>query len=88
MNLSYQYKLTPEDYEDLLCECDAKCMICGCSAKEHKARTGRFLVVDHDHMTGKIRGLLCATCNRGIGLLQDNPSLLTKAATYLIERGN
>jgi hypothetical protein len=39
--------------------------------------------VDHCHTTGRIRGLICATCNRGLGLFYDNPELLRKAADYL-----
>jgi hypothetical protein len=39
--------------------------------------------VDHDHTTLKVRGLLCLTCNAGIGMLQDNPDLLERAVQYL-----
>jgi hypothetical protein len=42
-----------------------------------------WLCIDHDHENGRIRGLLCPNCNRGLGLLQDNPSLLRKAAQYV-----
>jgi hypothetical protein len=42
-----------------------------------------WLCIDHDHETGKIRGLLCPNCNRGLGLLQDSPQLLQKAAAYV-----
>lgn len=41
------------------------------------------LVVDHDHTTGKVRGLLCHNCNRALGLLQDNKSYLQSAINYL-----
>lgn len=84
--LKYVYGLTPQEYEELLCMCDAKCMICGMSAKDHKETTGRFLCVDHNHHTGKVRGLLCNSCNTVLGKMQDSPKLLTKAATYLLER--
>lgn len=43
----------------------------------------RPLAVDHDHQTGKIRGLLCLTCNVGIGSLKDNSEILRRAITYL-----
>lgn len=43
----------------------------------------KSLHVDHDHSTGKIRGYLCGSCNRGIGLLQDKSSVMIKAANYL-----
>lgn len=39
--------------------------------------------IDHCHTTGKIRGLLCLTCNAGIGLLRDDPALLRRAVEYL-----
>lgn len=52
-----------------------ECVICG--------DTGP-LVVDHDHKTGQIRGLLCNHCNRGLGHFRDNPELLEFARMYLL----
>ena len=51
-----------------------ECVICG--------DTGE-LVVDHDHTTGKVRGMLCNHCNRGLGHFKDSPMLLEFAAQYL-----
>jgi phage/plasmid primase-like uncharacterized protein len=51
-----------------------ECVICGAKEK---------LAVDHDHKTGKIRGMLCNHCNRGLGHFRDDPTLLEFAAQYL-----
>lgn len=40
--------------------------------------------MDHDHKTGKVRGLLCTPCNTGIGMLQDDPEIVKKALDYLL----
>lgn len=49
---------------------------------------GKSLHVDHDHRSGKIRGLLCGKCNKAIGLLDDRPQLAESAAKYLHRAGN
>jgi hypothetical protein len=50
------------------------CQICGGYQR---------LSIDHDHNTGKVRGLLCSPCNIGLGGFKDNPHSLTKAIEYL-----
>jgi len=72
--------ITKAEYESILVAQDRKCAIC-CS--EEPGRQDRHFAVDHDHTTGKIRGLLCQKCNCGIGLLKDDIYLLEKALIYL-----
>ena len=72
--------LTPEGYDALATAQNGACAICGCRSDT------RALHVDHDHRTGKIRGLLCNNCNRCLGLLKDDVAVLRSAITYL-ERG-
>lgn len=71
------FALTPEDYAALLIEQGGVCAICSAPPGT------RSLCVDHDHTTGAIRGLLCGPCNRGIGLLRDDPAVLRAAIGYL-----
>jgi hypothetical protein len=60
---------------------DGHCEICGRLAEE--AHAGKRLAIDHSHETGAVRGLLCAACNTAIGLLQDDPEVIARAAAYL-----
>lgn len=75
-NLKRRYNITPEQYFDLLKIQDNACAIC-------RRQSKRKLAVDHDHISGEIRGLLCTSCNTGIGLLQDCPHVLNNALKYL-----
>ena len=78
-----KFGITAEQYKAKLAEQNGVCAICGGVGKVD--RTGRvsLLVVDHNHDTKAIRGLLCKTCNLGLGYLKDKASLLENAATYL-----
>lgn len=73
------YTLTPEEYEIKLEEQKHSCAICGI----HQSKLRVALCVDHNHENGENRGLLCDSCNRGIGLLKDSAEILDKAASYL-----
>lgn len=73
---------TPSDYEKAYLAQHGKCAICGCNL--NSSRYTRF-AGDHDHKTGKLRGLLCTNCNTAIGLLKDSPLRCRNAAEYLEE---
>jgi hypothetical protein len=76
----YTYGISLQEYNELAQEQNNCCAICGIHAKHtHNSK----LVVDHDHDTGEVRGLLCSKCNKGIGLLQDNSDFCNSAAEYL-----
>jgi DNA-binding transcriptional MerR regulator len=75
IKLRQNFGLTIEQYADMLSEQDGVCAIChGINA------SGRRLAVDHDHVTGKIRGLLCSQCNTSLGHYE---KIKDKAQSYL-----
>lgn len=77
-HLSRTFGLTAEQYEAMVVAQDGHCAQC-----VRRDLPEKRLAVDHDHKTGRIRGLLCADCNRGIGLFGDDPERLRAAADYL-----
>lgn len=79
------YGISLEDYELLQIQQNNSCAICKMPETKFNKRLNCFfkLSVDHDHLTGKVRGLLCHNCNAGIGNLRDNISLLENAVSYL-----
>jgi len=82
--LHRQYNISLEDYRDLFVEQDGKCRICESDGRSRiSIHHSMPLVIDHDHRTLKVRGLLCHTCNTALGQLEDSVELLTKAIHYL-----
>ena len=77
-HLRMYFRMDVEDYFDMLDAQNGVCAICGETCK-----SAQRLSVDHDHTTGEIRGLLCRSCNSGIGYFQDSVKLLKKAIQYL-----
>jgi len=78
MKLKKGYGINLNIFNNLLEKQNNKCEICQI---EFNNPSEGF--VDHDHKTGKIRGLLCNSCNRGIGLLKDNVNVLLRAVKYI-----
>lgn len=77
-HLIRKYGVTFETYRRLLEVQHGQCAICG-----RPEPSNRMLDVDHDHATGRVRGLLCTSCNRVLGHAQDSASRLRRAADYL-----
>jgi hypothetical protein len=69
------YGISRAEFEDLLLSQEGKCKIC--QRKMNRPHT------DHDHISGRVRGLLCSTCNSGLGCFGDIPEFLRRAADYL-----
>jgi hypothetical protein len=80
--LRKNYGLTAEAYNTMVAEQGGICSICK-RPPHTKGKNGNMLLVDHDHKTGVVRGLLCHDCNRMLAEAQDNPSVLRAAANYL-----
>ncbi len=82
-NLQFAYGITIEEYEKMLASQGGKCAICKATDSSSNRGDKGWLHVDHDHITGKIRALLCTRCNHLLGNCQDNIGLLLKAIEYL-----
>jgi hypothetical protein len=78
-----RYGITVEQYNQMFVDQDGKCSICN-----NTNTVGKNLGVDHNHETGKVRGLLCHKCNIGLGHFDDNIGKLLKAINYLNLYGN
>lgn len=79
-HLKSNFGISVAAYNALLEKQYGLCAICGCPPIKAQS-----LAVDHRHEDGKIRGLLCVKCNRGIGTFADSAELLNKAAIYIKE---
>ncbi len=74
-----KYNISTIEYAELLASQNDSCALCGKHSSNHRRR----LSVDHDHKTGRVRGLLCDKCNKGIGCLGDSLEGLERAIKYL-----
>ena len=77
-----RFDLTPEAYNVMVAQQNGRCAICGTDQPGGGRYKDKFHV-DHDHATGKVRGLLCQTCNVGLGKLGDDPARIRAAIAYL-----
>ena len=76
-HLKRKYGVSLYDYAAMLAAQDGKCAICRCRPGK------RAFDVDHDHLTKRVRGLLCTSCNRMLGHAGDDPGRLRAGADYL-----
>lgn len=77
-----RYGITMQQYRSMWLRQSGACAIC---KQPERTERNRLLTIDHDHVTGQVRGLLCSQCNRAIGLLQDDPKIIATAAQYVRE---
>lgn len=77
----HKHGILPEEYARMVAVQGDCCGICGVGADA----LSKALAVDHDHKTGNLRGLLCSSCNIGLGNFKDDPARLAAAIHYLEE---
>ena len=78
------FNMTIDDYLELLKSQGGVCAICKSDDPKSKGESNELAFhVDHCHDTGRIRGLLCGPCNRGLGYFQDSIELIQNAKEYL-----
>jgi hypothetical protein len=80
LRLKTTYGINIETYNKMFTDQNGCCKIC----KIHQTDLNKNLAVDHSHTTGQVRGLLCPKCNTGIGLLQEDISILAESIKYLM----
>ena len=81
--LRRNYGITYDEWLSLYVSQGGRCKICGSTGFKLHDNCQLLLVVDHNHKTGDIRGMLCHNCNRALGLLQDSEHNLRSALLYL-----
>ena len=86
-NLKRRYNMTMDMYLDMIADQHGKCPICWheLDLEPLCPRSKKAPVVDHDHATGRVRAILCADCNRGLGMFGEDPDTLWAAVRYIIE---
>lgn len=78
------YGISLTEYNKMVSSQSGQCAICKGVFGFDKTTRGH---VDHDHVTGKVRGLLCSNCNHGIGKFKDDPEVIREAARYVEQGG-
>jgi hypothetical protein len=88
IHIKRTYGITLEERNKILDSQNGCCAICKkpLSYLVSEKLKQKKLYIDHNHETGKIRGLLCSTCNTGLGMFKDNVEYLRNAITYLLKK--
>ena len=84
MYLKRTYDISENEYNAMIYSQNNSCFICN-TEFDFGVFGPNSPVVDHDHNTGRVRGILCNECNRGLGYFHDNPAALLNAASYITE---
>ena len=82
-DLKRYYGIDLLQYSQMFMAQNGKCAICGSDYGGHRNGEQKALAVDHDHKTGKVRGLLCEPCNQGLGKFRDDQNIVLEAFHYL-----
>ncbi len=82
-----RYGISNDEYSKLLKAQNYKCWICKCTSDDARNSKKATFAIDHNHETGAVRGLLCSSCNMGIGKLMDSVELMKMAIRYIEEKG-
>jgi len=83
--IKLKYKLSPEEYIQMIDSQYNLCAICGKPEIAVDKRNGKIkaLAIDHHHESGRVRGLLCSKCNTGLGMFKDDIELFKAAIKYI-----
>ncbi len=81
--LRITYGIDHDEYDRMLASQHGTCAVCNSLPKAFRAGGVPYLFVDHDHMSGRVRGLLCRNCNFALGFARDDVVMLTNLIDYL-----
>lgn len=82
-HIKREYGITAQQEQSLLDRQSGRCAICGVRADSPRNSGKSVLSIDHDHVTGQVRGVLCSTCNLGLSYFRDNTRVFNRAIEYL-----
>ena len=83
-HLRRKYDISLEEYDQMVALQGGKCALCPATTPGGKHNNEHWFV-DHDHVTGKVRELLCCDCNLVLGIIKDSPEHLGRMITYILK---